>query len=59
MRKMGESERDTDFDSLFITDEADQNALVAKQQLSYVTSRPGSGPIHDMKLHVATFVVNN
>jgi len=40
---MGESERDTDFDSLFITDEADQNALVAKQQLSYVTSRPGSG----------------
>jgi len=43
VRKMGESERDTDFDSLFITDEADQNALVAKQQLSYVTSRPGSG----------------
>ena len=40
----------TDFDSLFITDEADQNALVAKQQqlsqLSYISSRPGAGSGH-------------
>ena len=35
----------TDFDSLFLTDEADKNALVAKQQqLSYIRSDGGSTP---------------